>query len=438
MSQKNTMNYRFFFTTLLLLFAVNLGFATNTKLIGYKLLKHWTVEDLKKKWASHSDKLEILVPIQNEIDVYDVDYWTKWHDGSAIRASGLYIVPVNPKQTPAQLIYHHGTSVKKERGGVYFNGEETLCYFFAVDAYCVVMPDYIGLGRGEKRHLYQHAQSESQAAIDMLEATNEINEQLKVKTSGQLFLTGYSQGGHSAMATHKRLQEDFKGKYLVTASGPMSGAYDMTGAQVKYMFEPYTQPHYLPYLIYSYQEAYNIFPSPDINKAIFRPPYDTIIPAAFDGRLQHHQINDILPKVPKDIFKDSLVEEFKHNPEFAFRKRLGENSNYDWKPETPVQMCFCKSDEEVSYKNAIVAYKKMRENGAKRVKKFNVSNRFSHGHCAGFSAIHTKMYFDSFRKGSKNGRKGPLGKRIVLAIAKTMEKETSLKKRREHLMAKKI
>ena len=48
--------------------------------------------------------------------------------------------------------------------------------------------------------------------------------------------------------------------------------------------------------------------------------------------------------------------------------------------------------------------------------------KFNHFDCAGFSAIYTKFYFDSFRKGSKGGRKGPIMKRFMITMAKLFTK----------------
>ena len=167
------------------------------------------------------------------------------------------------------------------------------------------MPDYIGLGKGEKTHLYQHAESESDAAIDMYFAVQKLNEELKIKTNNQLYLTGYSQGGHSCLATHKRLQEDYP-EIKITASSPMSGAYHMSGAQADVMFAPYLDPSYLPYLLMSYNEVYNI--TGDSYSDLFVAPYDSIIPTLYTGDLDLFEINTFLPEVPVDIVAPNLVK----------------------------------------------------------------------------------------------------------------------------------
>lgn len=423
-----------FFLSCLLILAVLSSYAG--RIVNYKLVERITVAQLQKKWKDHHLP-EFIAPIHNEIDVYDIDYLTKWHDGSEIKASGLYLVPVNVNKPMAQVIYHHGTSVKKERGGMFFNGEEMLCFFYAVDAYAVIMPDYIGLGRGEKRHLYQHADSEGQAAIDMLAAVNELNETIKVQSSGQLFLTGYSQGGHSTLATQKKIEAEYSNTYKVTASAPMSGAYDMCGAQSVVMWQPYTQPHYLPYLLESYQEVYKMY-SGDIYNIMYAPKYRELIKRLYSGKYQHFQINDSLPKIPINMMSDSLVNEYKTNPNFPFKVRLAENGMCNWKPNAPILMSYSTKDEEVFYQNALVAYKGMKKMGAKDVRKLKVSTKFGHGNTAGFATLQSKMYFDSFRKGSKHGRLGPIWKRCVIRIAKWATPEESLKRKRQRLADKKI
>ena len=77
-------------------------------------------------------------------------------------------------------------------------------------------------------------------------------------------------------------------------------------------------------------------------------------------------------------------------------------------------------DEELYIKseNTLLAYRVMRENGSKNISKKCVSRKYNHVECAGFSAIHTKYFFDSFRKGSVKGRKGPLFKRFIIKLAK--------------------
>jgi hypothetical protein len=290
---------------------------------------------------------------------------------------------------------------------------------FATDGYAVCEPDYVGLGYGERRHLYIHADSEANAGIDMMKAVKELDSIVGLKRDSMLFISGYSQGGHAAMAVHRKLQEKYADKYTVTASSPMSGPYDLDGVQADVMFHEYTQPHYLPYLLLGYNEVYNIFDRNKFYDMVFKPPYDDIVLGVFNGKHSVGDINDTLPTIPKDMLSDSLIDLFVNDDEFIFKQLLRENSMDNWVPERPMQICYCLGDEEVVYTNALVAYEYMHARGAKNVKLRKAGGKkYTHRKCADWAVVYTKFYFDSFRKGSKKGRKGPVFKRWLVGIAK--------------------
>lgn len=362
---------------------------------------------------------QFITPIKNEIDLYELYYNTKLPSGKEVIATGLYFVPLTDGKDISTMLYNHGT-VTQNRTTYDYNGESTICKLFAADAYAVAWQDYIGLGKAEGFHPYQHAESTGQSGVDLLKAIREINLDLKLKVNNDLFISGYSQGGYSTLAVQKMIQEKFSTVFNVTATSPMSGAYDMAGVQSEVMQIEYTQPHYLPYLLYGYNEIYNIVEGPF--ESIFKAPYDSIIPLYFDKQHNVNEINDILPKIPIDMISEKYANEYLNNPNFLFTKRLQENNLYAWIPKAPVQLCYCKGDEEVYYKNSLVAYNYMTKNGAKHISKRNVGNKFSHRECADYAALYTKFYFDSFRNGNQNGTKGSVFKNIIISIVKGIRK----------------
>ena len=383
------------------------------ELISYTKVSSLKKTDLKKAWKSNGMP-EFIVNISNPVDLYDVIYFTKWHDGTRIKASGLYFLPVTNTAFIPQLIYHHGTQIKVARSTT-ISRERAICAGFATDGYAVIMPDYIGLGKGDKSHLYQHSNSEAEAAIDMYFAVQQLNEKLNQKTNEQLYLTGYSQGGHACLATHKKLQEDFS-EINITASSPMSGSYDMSGAQSKVMFSPYPDPAYLPYLLMSYNEVYKI--TDDNSSGLFIAPYDTIIPKLYKGKLDLFEINDYLPEIPVDVVQPYLVDQYLNNPKFKFSLALEENNLIDWKTDVPTQFCYCVGDKRVLKENSITAFNVMKENGSKQLSLRKVGNKIDHITCAGYAFVYTKLWFDGYKKGSTKGRKGHLLKRLALSLKK--------------------
>jgi acetyl esterase/lipase len=407
---------KFLKTLLLLLVAVSVLKSQDTKqgkLINFELVRTYTKADLEKRWKEAGIP-KAIAPIQYDVEIYEFIYNTCWHDSSCIKASGLYFVPKNAKNSPL-MVYHHGTQIEKHRE-VGLGGEMAICIGFATDGFAVAYSDYVGLGKGEKFHLYHHVYTEAFASIDLVRAVREFNTKHNISLSEHLFTTGYSQGGHATMAFQKVVEADsnLSKEFKFTASAPMSGAYDLTGVQEANMFKEYSHPGYLPYLMVSFQEVYKLY---DDLKTAFKTPYDTKVLSLFNGQYSMGDVNRQMPRIPKDAIKNEVIDEYLNNEAFPFKVALRENSTHNWVPKTPMLLCYCEADEQVDYKNSIVARDSMQELGARNISLRRVSKHMDHGTCALYAVLYTKMYFESFIKGSKKGRKGPVFKRMLISLA---------------------
>lgn len=430
-SQRSPFHFMRILTVLLAaLFALN-SYATDPEpeqfLVSYKLVKQHTKKSVNKLWKDKGVP-KIALPVKNDVDIYEILYKVQWIDGTWRNASAIYYVPKTKKNKPVPyMLYGHGTRIHKHREVSDRDSEQFICLAHAVDGYATAFIDYYGLGKGEGMHLYQHAWSEAHAFIYFLEAVDELNKQLGVEHNGQLFLTGYSQGGHSSFAAHKYIQERADPRFEVTASSPMSGAYHMTGEQEKYMFEEYPRPFYLPYLLLSYQTAYDIADLEDPYDA-FKEPFDTLFPKFFENNDSKtlDELNKVLPKIPSEVLEPKLIEEYQNDPDHPFKVRLRENSLIDWEPKAPVQLCYCKGDKEVSYRNSEVAYETMTAKGIDHIRLNNLSDHLDHNTCAAFAVLATKYYFDRFKKHGKNPKlkeMPPFKKWIRNMVKRKVEKE---------------
>ncbi|MBI1287739.1 MAG: hypothetical protein GC178_09190 [Flavobacteriales bacterium] len=413
---------RIFTFLLVLLFAVP-TFATDPTpsayLVSYKLVKSHTKKTISALWKKNSVP-KIALPVKNAVDIYEIIYKVQWIDGTWRNASGIYYVPKVQKAVP-YMMFGHGTQIQKARNITDNDSQQFICLAHATDGYAAMYPDYYGIGKGEGRHLYQHAWSEAHAFIYMLMAVDELNKELKIEPNGQLFLTGYSQGGHASFAAQKYIEELDDPRFQVTATSPMSGAYDMTGEQENYMFQEYPRPFYLPYLLLSYQTAYHILDMKDPYE-VFAEPFDTLFPPFFEDndRRTLDELDKLLPSVPAKVVKSKWIEDYRNDPDHPFKKRLRENNLTNWKPEAPVQLCYCKGDKEVSYKNSEVAYERIKALGVEHIKLNNLSDYLDHNTCAAFAVLATKYYFDRFKKHGKNPKmkEMPAFKRWIRGMVK--------------------
>lgn len=408
-------------------------FATNPNtpkqlMLSYKKLYTYTQDSLDNYWKKNSIP-QAMTKVSNAVDLYEVTYKGLWLDSSYIVAKGAMYVPVSDKPM-AEMVYCHGTRISVKQSYGIQDLEQFVAMMHAADGYIAYFPFYYGMGGGEKEHVYQHYWTEAMAVIHMIKACREILPEIQAETNGQLFVTGYSQGGHAAAATHKMIETGRFPDVSITASSPMSGAYDMTGTQSPTMFIEYDRPHYLPYLLISYDYAYNFWDG-DIYDA-FKEPFNEDLKDLFKQPriIDYGYLDSILPHVPATMIKDSMVEVFKSDPDFIFTKKLAENNLHNWKPKAPMQLCACYGDNEVLYQNTEVAYAAMKEKGAPVTKRL-FGKHLSHNPCAPFAIMYSKQMFDNMRKGRKNITRIPFGKKILFGLGISMANKQAKRKKKQ-------
>jgi dienelactone hydrolase len=167
-----------------------------------------------------------------DILFYHIEYETVGGAGEATTASAVLMIPsgsgANCNGARPIVLYAHGTTTDRAYNMADLQNAETisLAALFASQGYIVVAPNYAGYDTSTlPYHPYLIADQQSKDMIDALTAARTalpLASLTTVKDNGQLFITGYSQGGYVAMATHRAMQA---AGMNVTASAPMSGPY---------------------------------------------------------------------------------------------------------------------------------------------------------------------------------------------------------------------
>lgn len=309
------------------------------------------------------------------VDTYKIIYNTTDVDGTPTIASGAFCVPVSPDcQGFPIAVYEHGTSLRKIDVPSEDVSETYIGRIFAAGGYQVVMPDYLGMGESPGLHPYCHGESEATATLDMIRAIREAQSLGEISgmepDNGELFITGYSQGGHAAMATHKYIEDNnLLEEFNVLASAPCSGPYEITGAMADTILAAsYSNPGYIVYIVAAYQRVYgNLYTS---YSDILKSPYDEIVEPYFNGNnytLNMGSLNDQLPQEIQAFVEDSVLENFleaSSGQNHPIWQAMAANDNHDWLPTRPVKMYYCTGDEQVSFQNALAAEAAMLANGA--------------------------------------------------------------------------
>ncbi len=338
-----------------------------------------------------------LVEILNPVTAYKVTYETANAQGTGTtQATGVVVFPEGYFCGLPTNIYHHGSSSNKMNVPSYESAEFNIGLLWASRRYVSVLPDYIGLGDSPGLHPYIHAGTEASASIDLLRASKTLADELGYHLNDDLFLFGYSQGGHATMASYREIQENLSDEFTVTAAIPMSGPYDLDGVQTDFINsgEPYSSPSYLPYIIFGYQEVYGDIYN-DVTDVMVSPWSETL-PPLFDGTNGLGTINNACDPVPTNMANPVFQADFETNPDNPFRARLRENSFLDFTPMSPTRILYCNQDEQVVYTNALVANAAWNANGAPDTYAQSFGN-FDHNGCVQFCLIRAIGVMDSLQ-----------------------------------------
>jgi Prolyl oligopeptidase family len=251
-----------------------------------------------------------------DILIYHIEYATVGGANEPTTASGALMVPtgIGANCTGARpiVLYAHGTTTDRAFNMANVQNAETLflAALYASQGYIVVAPNYAGYDTSTlPYHPYLIADQESKDMIDALAAARTalpIASATLTQDSGQLFITGYSQGGYVAMATHRAMQA---AGMKVTASAPMSGPYALA-AFVDAVFYGEVNgdgPVSSTLLLTAYQRAYgNIYANPmDVFESQYATGIDTLLPTTTprsqlyaQGRLPEFALFSSVPPDP--------------------------------------------------------------------------------------------------------------------------------------------
>jgi hypothetical protein len=350
------------------------------------------------------------------VDVYQIQYATVGGMGEATTASGALMVPTGSDsscQGPRPvLLYAHGTTANKDFNIANITTSDNsegliLAAIFAAKGYIVVASNYAGYDTSTlPYHPYLNADQQSKDMIDALAAATSalpLSTATSVVSNGKLFITGYSQGGYVAMATHRAMQA---AGMKVTASAPMSGPYALSAfGDAIFMGEVSGRaPLNVSLIIESYQHSYgNVYKAAtDVFEAPYAPGIESLLPTTVgasalysSGKLPQDQLFSSTPPSPDyasmtpattpanlapvfaigfgtnnlitNSYRLSYLQDAQASPDGGFptttndlpppmpangfRQDLKTNDLRNWSPAAPMLVCAGDSDPTVLYLN---------------------------------------------------------------------------------------
>ncbi|MGE3310062.1 MAG: lipase family protein [Limisphaerales bacterium] len=358
------------------------------------LLRRFTAAELLKQMQDRGVPIFTAQPA----DAWKIIYKTIDAHGRATRASALLVVPQGATRAVPLVSYQHGTVTLREDVPSRLNDEAALGLIMGASGYITVLPDYLGLGDSPGIHPYHHAASTATAVVDAIRAARDSLADKGATWNKQLFLTGYSQGGHATLAAQRELEQRHAEELPVTASAPSAGAYDLSGTTMSDFLSARAQPnpYYFAYFLAAYVDAYGIAASlADMLKA----PYDATVPPLLDGLHDGGDINAALPSRPVEILKPEILAAFTSDPDHPLRAALRDNDLHTgWFPRAKTRFYHCAGDLDVLPANSTVAFDAFKAAGAPAVELIDPFAFSDHSGCVPFALLGTKYWFDGLRE----------------------------------------
>jgi dienelactone hydrolase len=347
---------------------------------------------------------------QCDINIYHVEYVTVGGQGESTTASAALMVPTGSGAAcsgPRPIVlYAHGTQASKTFNIADLSNSENaegilLAGFFAARGYIVVAPNYAGYDTSTlPYHPFLVATQQADDMIDGLTASRaaltSISSSMMSQTSdnGQLFITGYSQGGYVAMATHRAMQSL---NMTVTAAAPMSGPYALEAFVDAEFAGEVSQgaPIVATLMLDGYQNSYgNIYSqATDVISAQYATGFTNLLPSTTSrsdlysqGKLPEFALFSATPPTSAyasvtpatqpaafaptfaqgfgdpslfiNSYRLSYLQDMAANPDdgatspqLAWRQALKMNDLRDWTPSTPTLLCGGDQDPTVYFFN---------------------------------------------------------------------------------------
>ncbi|MCO8308181.1 alpha/beta hydrolase [Streptomyces sp. RKCA-744] len=288
------------------------------------------------------------------VRAYRLTYRTVDPYGKPTTATGLLTLPKGGTQRLDLVSDTHGTMVKRTYAP---SASEDLgrvpSYLNASAGRAVAAPDYLGLGAGPGPHPYMDTRSAVTASVDMLRAARATADRLGRPLTGDVYATGFSQGGQVAMALGRALERGADQHFRLKGLAPVSGPYDLEGQEVPALFDGRVNDtsgvFYISYWLVAQNRLYHFYEDPG---EVFRAPYASRVESLFDGTHDEEDVIKGLAPSVKQLLTPAFYDRLRYPAGPLLDAMRAADHTCDWKPDAPVRLYAGAADTDVPIGNA--------------------------------------------------------------------------------------
>ncbi|MCX4786415.1 MULTISPECIES: alpha/beta hydrolase [unclassified Streptomyces] len=292
--------------------------------------------------------------VRHGLRAYRLTYRTITPQGAPTTATGLLALPKGGPHRLDLVSDTHGTMAHRDYApSVGEDFGRFAPYLHASAGRAVAAPDYLGLGKGPGRHPYMDTKSSVTASVDMLRASRTAALRLDRPLTGDVYASGFSQGGQVAMALGRALDNGVDRHFRLRALAPVSGPYDIEHAEMPALFDGRVNDisgiFYMSYFLTAQNRLHPLYKDPS---EAFREPYAGIVDDLFDTNHTEEQIIPALPATLKELLTDDYYRQVQHPTGALLAAVRAQDGTCAWKPDVPVRLYSSSGDADVPIANA--------------------------------------------------------------------------------------
>ena len=330
------------------------------------------------------------VPVAHGIDLYRITYWSRT-DEKPVLVSGLMSVPADGDAARGTVLWMHGTNTDRRRSISAPSLEEGVAASgaFAGGGYLMLAPDLVGLGVSKGPQAYLYNASTVPVTLDLLRAAQQVTKDLHRSWNPNIYITGFSQGGHASAVMHRALEALDDPAFHVRATGAVAGAYDLADISLAFAMRGRSEEDslYLTTAALSYATHYG-------------HPLDSLMTAKYAAIAQHDFDGDHedaleanMPSNPRLLFRPDFLHAFDTHGSHWFIDSMRKNEAYAWAPKAPFRAYYGTKDVDVSPDESRFFAQQAKKNGG-NVTAIDVGP-YDHGQSVLHAVPLIRSWFDS-------------------------------------------
>ncbi|MFG2795683.1 alpha/beta hydrolase [Streptomyces pseudovenezuelae] len=298
---------------------------------------------------------------------YRLTYRTVDPYGGPTTATGLLTLPTGGRHRLDLVSDTHGTMVDRDYApSVSEDFGRVPSYVNAAAGRAVAAPDYLGLGKGPGPHPYLDTASSVTASVDMLRAARTAAERLGRPLTGEVYATGFSQGGQVAMALGRALEEGADRHFRLAALAPVSGPYDLEGQEMPALFDGRVNDTsgvlYIAYWLVAQNRLHPLYKDPS---EAFREPWASRVESLLDGSHEQEEVVRGLAPSVAQLLTPAFLERLRHPSGAVLDAMRTADHTCDWKPDVPVRLYAAAGDTDVPLGNTRACARTLAGQGAR-------------------------------------------------------------------------